>query len=65
MKLLISASSIENVEKILNEYFYSTSYKIENDKIMFGGENIKYPRKENTNLTFKMKGKKYQIYTNY
>ena len=60
MKLLISASSIENVEKMLNEYFYSTTYKIENNKIMFGS-----PIKENTNFTFKMKGKKFQIYINY
>lgn len=58
MKLLISASSIEKAEKMLNEYFYSSTYKIVDDKVMF-----KNPLIENTNLTFKMKGKKYQIYT--
>ena len=59
MKLLITGSTIENVEKMLNEYFYSTTYKIVDNKVMF-----KNPLIENTNLTFKMKGKKYQIYTN-
>jgi hypothetical protein len=59
MKLLISASTIERAEKMLNEYFYSTTYKIVDNKVMF-----KNPLIENTNLTFKMKGKKYQIYTN-
>ena len=59
MKLLISASTIEKAEKMLNEYFYSTTYKIIDNKVMF-----KNPLIENTNLTFKMKGKKYQIYTN-
>jgi hypothetical protein len=59
MKLLISASTIEKAEKMLNEYFYSTTYKIVDNKVMF-----KNPLTENTNLTFKMKGKKYQIYTN-
>jgi len=60
MKLLISGSTIENIEKLLNEYFYSTTYKIIDCKIMFG-----VPLKENVNHTFKKKGKKYQIYTNY
>ena len=64
MKLLITASSIENLEKMLNDYFYSSTYKIVDNKIMCGGENIKYPYRENTNLTFKMKGKKHQVYTN-
>jgi len=64
MKLLLSASSLENCEKLLNEYFYSTTYKIVDNKVMCGGENIKYPYRENTNLTFKMKGKKFQILTN-
>ncbi len=59
MKLLISASSIEKVEKMLNDYFYSTTYKIIDNKVMF-----KNPLTENTNLIFKTKGKKYQIYTN-
>jgi hypothetical protein len=59
MKLLISASTIEKVEKMLNECFYSTTYKIVDNKVMF-----KNPLTENTNLTFKMKGKKYLIYTN-
>ena len=59
MELLISGSTIEKIEKMLNDYFYSTTYKIQNNKVMF-----KNPLTENTNLTFKMKGKKYQIYTN-
>ena len=59
MQLLISGSTIEKIEKMLNDYFYSTTYKIQNNKVMF-----KNPLTENTNLTFKMKGKKYQIYTN-
>jgi hypothetical protein len=59
MKLLISSSSIDKVEKMLNEYFYSTTYKIIDGKVMF-----KNPQIENTNLTFKTHGKKYQIYSN-
>jgi hypothetical protein len=59
MKLLISASTIEKAEKMLNECFYSTTYKIVDNKIMF-----KNPLIENKNLTLKMKSKKYQIYTN-
>ena len=59
MKLLISASTIEKAEKMLNEYFYSTTYKIVDNKVMF-----KNPLIENTNLTLKMKGEKYQIYNN-
>ena len=44
---------------MLNEYFYSTTYKIVDNKVMF-----KNPLIENTNLTLKMKGEKYQIYNN-
>ena len=60
MKLLISCSTIENVEKMLNEYFYSTTYKIVDNEIYF-----KQPLQKNLNLTYKCKGKKHQIYTNY
>jgi hypothetical protein len=59
MKLLISGSTIENVEKMLNDYFYSTTYKILDNKVMY-----KDPLTENTNLIFKPKGKKLQIFTN-
>jgi len=59
MKLLISGSTIENVEKMLNDYFYSTTYKILDNKVMY-----KDPLTENTNLIFKTKGKKLQIFTN-
>jgi len=59
MKLLITASSLENCENLLNKHFYSTTYKIIDNKVMF-----KNPLQENTNLTFKMKGKKFQILTN-
>jgi hypothetical protein len=59
MKLLITGSTIENLEKMLNEYFYSSSYKIENNIVVF-----KNPPIENKNLTYKTKGKKHQIYEN-
>lgn len=59
MKLLITSSSLENCENSLNKHFYSTTYKIVDNKVMF-----KNPLQENTNLTFKMKGKKFQILTN-
>lgn len=59
MKLLITTSSIEKAEDMLNKHFYSTTYKIVDNKVMF-----KNPLQENTNLSFKMKGKKHQIFTN-
>jgi len=59
MKLLITASSIEKLEKMLNDYFFSTTYKIVENKVMFNN-----PIRENTSLTFKTKGKKQQIYIN-
>lgn len=58
MKLLISASSIEKCEELLNKHFYSTTYKIIDNKAMF-----KNPLQENQNLTFKVKGNKFQIFT--
>lgn len=57
-RLLITASSIERCEAMLKSYFYSTTYKIVDNKVMF-----KEPQQENTNLSFKMKGKKFQIFT--
>lgn len=33
MKLLLSAATIEGAEKLLNEYFYSTSYKIQDNEV--------------------------------
>jgi len=59
MKLLITASSIEKAQEMLNKHFYSTTYKIVDNKVMF-----KNPLQENTNLVFKMKGNKHQIFTN-
>lgn len=59
MKLLITASSIEKMENLLNKHFYSTTYKIVENKVMF-----KNPLQENKNLTFKTKGKKFQVLTN-
>lgn len=59
MKLLISASTIEKAEQMLNKHFYSTTYKIVDNKVMF-----KSPLQPNENLTFKMKGNKHQIFTN-
>jgi hypothetical protein len=60
MILLITSSSIEKCEEMLNQHFYSTTYKIIDGKVMF-----KDPLEENKNLCFKMKGKKHQIYTNF
>ena len=33
-KLLVSASTTEGVEKLLNNYYYSTSYKIEGENVV-------------------------------
>lgn len=57
-KLLITSDSIEELEQILNKYFYSSTYKIVNEKVMF-----KNPLEENKNLIFQKKGKKFQILT--
>lgn len=57
-KLLITAGSIEKLESMLNKHFYSSTYKIVNEKVMF-----KNPMEENKNLTFQKKGKKFQILT--
>lgn len=59
MKLLISSSSIENCETQLNKYYYSSTYKIIGSEVFF-----KNPPVQNENLTFKTKGKKFQIYQN-
>lgn len=59
MKLLISATTVEKAEKMLNEYFYSSTYKILDNKIMF-----KDPAIENKNLTYKLKNNKHHIYAN-
>ena len=59
MKLLITAATKENCEALLNKHFYSTTYRIIEDKVMF-----KNPLQENKDLTLKMKGKKFQVFTN-
>lgn len=58
MKLVITAQSIDKVEEMLNDYFYSTTYKIIENKVMFGN-----PLRENTTLEFKQKSKRFQIYS--
>lgn len=59
MRLLITASSLEKLEEQLNKYFYSTTYKVIDDKVFF-----KNPPEENKNITYKTKGKKFQIFQN-
>jgi hypothetical protein len=58
MKLLISASSIHKAEIMLNNHFYSTTYQIIDNKVFF-----KSPLQQNENLSFKLKGSKYQVYS--
>ena len=58
MELLISASSIQKSETMLNNHFYSTTYQIIDNKVFF-----KNPLQQNENLSFKLKGSKYQIYS--
>ena len=57
MKLLITASSIEKLEELLNKHHYSTTYKIVDNKVMF-----KEPLVKNNNLTFKIKKNKFQVW---
>jgi hypothetical protein len=57
MKLVLTAPDIATLEKRLNEYHYSTTYKIIDDKVMFCN-----PLKENTNYFYKTRGKKHQIF---
>lgn len=59
MKLLVTSESIENLERILNEYLYSNSYEILDGKVMYM-YNKKYI--ENDNLKYLKKGQKHQIY---
>ncbi len=57
MKLLISATSEQKVEELLNKHYYSSTYKIVDDKILYGN-----PLKENTDLIYKIKKQRHLIY---
>lgn len=59
MKVLLTSGSIERLEAMLNEHFFSSTYKIVDGKVMF-----KNPQIENTRLLYKLKGKRHQIYEN-
>jgi len=39
-KLLASSNNLPGIEKILNEYYYSTSYKISEDLIITNSKGI-------------------------
>lgn len=54
----MTASSIENLEQLLNKYFYSSTYKIIDGKVMYHS-----PLRENTFLKYSTKGQKHQIHT--
>ena len=56
-RLVISASSTEKVEQLLNEHHYSTTYQIVEGKVMYGT-----PLGENTNLVFSVKKGRYQVH---
>lgn len=32
-KLIVSAGTVEQLEKMINQYFYSTSYKIDGERV--------------------------------
>lgn len=64
--VLASASNIEELQKCINEYFYSNSYKIENNKVLRGytetdGADVHTTWKECGGYIIRLKKGRYQF----